>query len=287
VLADIGKNLNDARYCILPYANVTRLKMKNDVRGLIRLLTSEDLNVQYDAVEALGELADPVSVPALIHVLTKDRYSAVRWKAAESLVKIGEPSVEPLIVALSDPDEDVRWKAAIALGEIKDPRAIEPLLQLLTDSDNYVRSRAAYALGRIGQPSVIPLIHALNEGDEHLRWGAAIALGKIHDPRAIAPLIHALDDTCEHVRTEALASLEALEKDTVDTFITLLNAAGDQEVQDLVRMGTPEGVMQSPSLFIRIANADQHVRKRLQKTLEESNNPDLEPLIRDLRRYDD
>ena len=57
--------------------------------------------------------------------------------------------VEGLIGALEDSDAGVRWKAAYALGEIGDERAIEPLIEALKDSDEYVRKGAAHALGKI------------------------------------------------------------------------------------------------------------------------------------------
>ena len=59
--------------------------------------------------------------------------------------------VEGLIEALKDKNSDVRWRAAFALGEIKDARAVEPLIEALKDEDKYFQSVAADALGRIGK----------------------------------------------------------------------------------------------------------------------------------------
>jgi len=88
--------------------------------------------------------------------------------------------VEGLIGALEDSDAGVRWKAAYALGEIGDERAIEPLIEALKDSDEYVRGGAAHALGKIGDKRAVePLIEALKDSDEYVRKGAAHALGKI------------------------------------------------------------------------------------------------------------
>ena len=54
-----------------------------------------------------------------------------RDSTIESLVKIGEPAVEPLINALKDKDSFVRWKATGALVKIGDERAVEPLINAL------------------------------------------------------------------------------------------------------------------------------------------------------------
>ncbi|MCD6215119.1 MAG: HEAT repeat domain-containing protein, partial [Candidatus Desulfofervidus sp.] len=164
--------------------NVERLREKKDVKGLIKALRHED----------------------------------VRKEAAEALVNIGEPAVEPLIQALKDEYSDVREEAARALGRIGDKRAVEPLINALKDEDSDVRMEAAEALDqmgwkpgyvtekayylvakkewdeavKLGEPAVEPLINALKDEASSVRWGAAGALGEIGDERAVEPLINAL-----------------------------------------------------------------------------------------------
>jgi HEAT repeat protein len=59
---------------------------------------------------------------------------------------------------LSDDDEVSRWKAAEALGRIRDPGAVEELIGTLWDDDARVRLKAAWALGQIGdQRAYAPL----------------------------------------------------------------------------------------------------------------------------------
>jgi len=59
---------------------------------------------------------------------------------------------------LSDDDEASRWKAAEALGRIRDPGAVEELIGTLWDDDARVRLKAAWALGQIGdQRAYAPL----------------------------------------------------------------------------------------------------------------------------------
>jgi len=61
--------------------------------------------------------------------------------------------VEPLISALKDKDESVRWNAAKALGKLKDERAVEPLISALIDSNEVVRRAATKALEEIKRAS--------------------------------------------------------------------------------------------------------------------------------------
>jgi hypothetical protein len=80
---------------------------------------------------------------------TPSTWTCAGIEAARVLVKLGVPSVEPLIDALKDKEPLVRQRAAWVLGEIKDPRAIEPLIGALKDDDFIVRGNAASALRRI------------------------------------------------------------------------------------------------------------------------------------------
>ena len=202
-------NLAAIKSRIMSFAGVKRLKEQGDVVGLIRALRNRDPAVQYQAVEALGELANPVATDALMGALAGDQYSGIRWKAAEALARIGQPAVPKLIEALGNPDADVRWKAAITLGEIGDPRGIVPLIGLLSDKDRFVRSRATYALGLIGQPAIPALSEALSDGTVDVRRGIVAALGKIQDPAAVRILIHALADSSDEVRQDTITALNS------------------------------------------------------------------------------
>jgi HEAT repeat protein len=54
------------------------------------------------------------------------------------------------IALLSDEEETGRWKAAEALGRMRDPAATEELIASLWDDDARVRLKVAWALGQIG-----------------------------------------------------------------------------------------------------------------------------------------
>jgi len=277
-LSDQLKNILSSR------DSIPGMKSARDVRGLIRLLKHRDLDVQYGAAEALGEIGDSGAVEPLIAALKNDEYSGVRWKAAEALSKIGAPAVEPLIGALSHDDDDVRWKAAIALGEIGDPRAIEPLIILLCDEDRFVKSHAALALGAIGEPAVNPLIRVLREGDGNLRWGAAIALGKIRDPRAIEPLIRALADKYENVRAESASSLATMGKPALGPLLQFLKFSdGPERIEVVAALGELHDTDAIQPLIQMLENADEDERKAIADALDAILIPTIEPLIRKLR----
>lgn len=82
--------------------------------------------------------------------MLQDRDPANRWKAAESLARIGDgQAVDALVQALDDEDWRVRQKAAWALGRIGDPRAIGPLRHALLHEREGVKEMINEALDEI------------------------------------------------------------------------------------------------------------------------------------------
>ena len=117
----------------------------------------------------------------------------VAQEAKDELVKMGEPAVEPLIAALSDPETPSRSLGMIAgaLEEIGDPRAVEPLILALHDEERGLRFNAARALGELGDPRAVePLITAFAQ--DLVRQEALEALEKIGDPRAVEAAVIAI-----------------------------------------------------------------------------------------------
>jgi hypothetical protein len=127
-----------------------------------------------------------------------------------------ESNVRGLVSALSHRDVEVRYRSAIALGELGNPAAIEPLARALKDENSGVRWEAAEALGKIGAPAVAVLAGAIRDEDDDVRWRAAIALGEIGTEQAIEPLIGALSDEDAYVRSRAANSLACIGTPAID-----------------------------------------------------------------------
>jgi hypothetical protein len=88
---------------------------------------------------------------------------------------------------------------------------IDGLIRALHSS--WLGPRAARALGETGDiRAVEPLVSALGDGQEYIRKAAAGALGKLGDPRAIEPLSAALNDRYASVRDCARQSLERIKR---------------------------------------------------------------------------
>ena len=200
-----------------------------DTRRLIARLSSRDPETRYQAAGCLGDAGNPAAVEPLAALLD-DPEVGVRWKATESLGRMGAPAVGPLTASLKSENVDVRWMAAVALGDIGEPAAIRALMGALDDPDAYVWSRAALALGAIGEPAQKEVVDGLSDGNERVRRGAAVALGIIGGESSIAALVEALRDPDREVRQRAGTALGDIGEPAVPLLIEALGT-GDELFQ--------------------------------------------------------
>jgi HEAT repeat protein len=209
------------------------------VPALIGALRHDDDDVRWKAAIALGEIGDPQAIEPLILLLCdEDRF--VKSHAALALGSIGEPAINPLLRALREGDGNLRWGAAIALGKIRDPRAIEPLIRALADKYENVRAESASSLAAMGKPALGPLLRFLkfSEGPERLE--VVTALGELHDTDAIQPLFQMLENADEDERKAIADALDAILIPTVEPLVRKLRN-GSHQKDEKSRSGTDEG----------------------------------------------
>lgn len=154
----------------------------------------------------------------LVHYLgDADPHTRVRARA--TLVLRGLRAGPALAAALLSPDETVRWEAAKALTEVRDPAAAPALVTALQDDDPSVRWLAAEALALLGRNALEPLLHALinTRGSAWMRDGAHHVLreaGQGDLKPLLAPVMSALEGVIPAVAVmpaahEALVALES------------------------------------------------------------------------------
>jgi hypothetical protein len=131
---------------------------------------------------------------------------------------------------LSEPGSEVRWQAAIALGELGDLHAVDPLVVALSDPDKYVRYGAASSLTKIGwlpageakkavyyaaipdwtevmktgRHAVPALENLLKDRDPGIRRKAVRTLGELGIADAAPAITQTLRDEDAEVRWEAM-----------------------------------------------------------------------------------
>lgn len=101
-------------------------------------------------------IKDPLAIPALVRVLSEGTYRCRRL-LVEALGRFpqDEATLNLLAIALLDPDPSIRSAAAAELPPRKDPRVEEPLRRVLKGGDEDLRCRAAAALGAMKARSAV------------------------------------------------------------------------------------------------------------------------------------
>jgi HEAT repeat protein len=145
---------------------------------------------------------DPRFVPRLLSVFESAREDDPRLRRylALALRELRDPrATDPLLAALGDTDLLTRLYAAWALGEIGDPRAAEGLIPLLEDEEADLRKVGAFALGALrdwgaaGVRAAPALRGALHDPVEDVAWNAALALARRGDHAGLPLLRRMLD----------------------------------------------------------------------------------------------
>jgi HEAT repeat protein len=169
---------------------------------IILLVSQLLMERQFDE---LGELAskDERAFQQVVKML-RVTDGALCFSAAVALIKVGEPSVIPFLEALQDSKYPVRQAAALALGEVRDTRAVAPLIKALRDDHEHVRQAAANSLGKIGDSEAVePLIAATRDDSEIVRRMAVNALGMIGDEQALPELERIAEEDIDQVAERA------------------------------------------------------------------------------------
>ena len=97
---------------------------------------------------------------------------------------------------LQDPEEEVRFAAALAAGDLGAPQSLPVLLEALRHGPPHRRRQAAASLRVLGDAAAVPaLMDALADPSRAVQEQAAVALGSLGDSRAVPALIDALEAT--------------------------------------------------------------------------------------------
>ncbi len=105
-------------------------------------------------------------------------------------------------------DPEIRRYLALALGRLKDSRALPALQDSINDEDSQTVIWSIWALGAIGDRTAVPaLIDKMESQDEAFRVMSAYALGVIGDEKAIPSLQAHLDDSSAEVSWNSAIAL--------------------------------------------------------------------------------
>ncbi len=160
----LGSNNEDIRYWA---TKILGELGGSGVEPLLKMLKMENKDMRFFATLALAKTQDIRAIRQLINCF-RDESWTIRKSAAEALEQIGEKAIEPLTIALSHEDKDVRYWTTRVLGKIG-AKSIQPVLKLLKDDDTEVRQLSKKILANIGTLAVEPLIKILKFDDKDMR----------------------------------------------------------------------------------------------------------------------
>jgi len=141
---------------------------------LERLAATIQPRLQITACLALAGVGTPRSLEVLLRVYNAERDVEVRKAALYAVGRVGGSRVcDPLIGVLRNRMEvpGVRGIAAEALADNANIRAQAPLLECLDDPNAEVRWWSAFALGELGDAQCLPRLRTTAELDSEVVGG--------------------------------------------------------------------------------------------------------------------
>jgi HEAT repeat protein len=212
----LDKNIDVQEQAIIALGNIGD---KKTTPGLISFLDDKSDRLKEWAIESLGRIKDERAVEPLARILRDDKDNDIKSSVLKALGSIkGEHARAILLGYLEVKDEGLKKSAVSSLLKIKEPRAIEPAFAFLYDHN------VAIPLEQMGKYAVIPLMKILQKNGNKNRKDFARLLGDIKDRRAVNVLISALHDPEVGVREAAAGSLGQI-KDarSVEPLVAALN----------------------------------------------------------------
>ncbi|MBI5491174.1 MAG: HEAT repeat domain-containing protein [Deltaproteobacteria bacterium] len=147
-----------------------------------------DAAVQNQVILAMGRIGSPGARSFLREVALQTQNARHLNNASIALARLGERAwvLDNLVGLLGDPRAYFRFNAAFALGEVGggEAKATDALVAALADANDLVRSEAAVALGRLRDPRAVPALEAGVESDNpFVQLDMVVALNRIDGER--------------------------------------------------------------------------------------------------------
>jgi HEAT repeat protein len=237
---------------------------------LVARLSDAAVPVRVAATAALGALGDARAV-ALLWPLLGDAEAQVRVAAAKALQQLGQPQWLQRVTGCSDdfariaryPEagsfeallhglKQQQWRAAEALGDLGDARAVPELVPALTTLE--LCRAACEALGKLkAQSAVAAVAGLLSQADSSIRSEAIKTLQQIGDAAAVPALIEQLGADLSEAAAKALVALDS------NRWSPLLAAGPSGIYQQIVNWGEPQLI---PALIQMLEAPTRAVREQ-------------------------
>ena len=182
-------------------------RLEKAIPLLVKHVQNSDIGVQEAADRALRKIGGPQVAGAMVPLLRSED-APVRNIAMDMLRKVGSTDIDLLFQLLHDSDPDMRIFAADILGSTGSVLAVAPLRgALLRDPEVNVRYQAAVSLGNLAFPEAALSLNKALQDDEWVQFSVIEALIKIRAESSIGALVKALDTSSELVASVIIDAL--------------------------------------------------------------------------------
>jgi len=168
---------------------------------LVATLRDEDMTVRRNVIQALGRIADARALPPLLDLWLHPS-ADLRSRAADAVVRHGQPAVSHLLGYLEAKNPYLRWRAAWALGNLSE--AAPPVVGQKRRSTGRERERTRHP------KAIAALVGAVDDPLPEVRWCAIHSLGALEAAEGSQALETRLTDDDAGIRAAASRALEAI-----------------------------------------------------------------------------
>jgi len=166
---------------------------------LVEMLKSSNIGVQESADNALRKIGGKEVVNGVIPLLRSDD-APVRNGSMDILRALGSHELQSIIPLLKEEDVDIRIFATDILGSAGNIMAVAPLCEaLLKDPEVNVRYQAAVSLGDLGLPEAAKCLNQAMRDEEWVQYSVIEALAKIRHSSSIDAMVKAMSHSSELV----------------------------------------------------------------------------------------
>jgi len=169
-------------------------KLAESVDLLCKGIASANIGVQEAAEYALRKIRGPRTIKSLLPLLRSDD-APLRNIAMDVLREIGADDLAVLHPLLHDADCDMRIFIADIIGSTKNRKSVAPLCDsLLKDPEVNVRYQAAVSLGNLAFPEAVDCLRQAMTDEEWVQFSVVEALTKIRADSTVTALTQALSN---------------------------------------------------------------------------------------------
>ena len=241
-------------------------------------IKSRNVGVQEAAEYALRKIRGPQAVQAMLPYLYDDD-SCLRNVAMDILREIGSDDIAILCPMLKNTDPDIRIFMADILGHTKDQRAVAPLCEaLLRDPEVNVRYQAAMSLGQLAFPEAAVALHRAMQDEEWVQFSVVEALTKIRADSAINTLVQSLSTSSALVASIIIDALGTMKN--IKAVPLLLKYI--EKTPGLLKHKTVKTIVQilgAESLCLIASSEQPKFKKYLEQALLEEDDEDSREII--------